>query len=180
MPRSLTPLARTLRREASGAERRLWQGLRRKQVGGFRFRRQAHSRRLHRRFGCFEARMVVEVDGRDRIRRHADDGPPRRALGCARRRRVRSVPRFTNDVVRSESWTGWSTRLAGGCTELRRRSQDESFIPESGDDGSLHKRGRGGVSPRGDWPEPKPSTPQAPKSRPTLFGGRKTHLQREP
>ena len=47
MPKSLTPLARTLRRNATRSERRLWQGLRREQVAGFRFRRQVM--RLHRR-----------------------------------------------------------------------------------------------------------------------------------
>ena len=49
MPSRSTPLARTLRRNATSAERRLWQGLRRKQVSDFRFRGQVVLKRLHRR-----------------------------------------------------------------------------------------------------------------------------------
>jgi very-short-patch-repair endonuclease len=63
MPKSLTPLARTLRRNATRAERRLWQGLRREQVAGFRFRRQVILGRFIADFACLEARMIVEVDG---------------------------------------------------------------------------------------------------------------------
>ena len=63
MSRSLTPLARTLRRNATRAERRLWQGLRREQVAGFRFRRQVVLGRFIADFACLEARMIVEVDG---------------------------------------------------------------------------------------------------------------------
>jgi very-short-patch-repair endonuclease len=63
MPKSLTPLARTLRRNATGAERRLWQRLRREQVGGFRFRRQVILDGFIADFACLDARMLVEVDG---------------------------------------------------------------------------------------------------------------------
>jgi very-short-patch-repair endonuclease len=63
MPKSLTPLARTLRRNATRAERRLWQGLRREQVAGFRFRRQVILGRFIADFACLDARMIVEVDG---------------------------------------------------------------------------------------------------------------------
>jgi very-short-patch-repair endonuclease len=63
MPKSLTPLARALRRNATGAERRLWQRLRREQVGGFRFRRQVILDGFIADFACLDARMLVEVDG---------------------------------------------------------------------------------------------------------------------
>jgi very-short-patch-repair endonuclease len=63
MPNRLIPLARTLRREATRAERRLWQGLRREQLAGFRFRRQAILAGFIADFVCYDARMVVEVDG---------------------------------------------------------------------------------------------------------------------
>ena len=63
MPKSLTPLARTLCRNATRAERRLWQGLRREQVAGFRFRRQVILGRLIVDFACLDARIIVEVDG---------------------------------------------------------------------------------------------------------------------
>ena len=63
MPKSLTPLARTLRRNATGAERRLWQGLRREQVAGFRFRRQVALGGFIVDFASFDARLGIEVDG---------------------------------------------------------------------------------------------------------------------
>jgi very-short-patch-repair endonuclease len=63
MPSHLTTFARSLRRNATSAERRLWQSLRREQVAGFRFRRQVILAGFIADFACFEARMVVEVDG---------------------------------------------------------------------------------------------------------------------
>ena len=63
MPRGLGLLARSLRRNATNAERRLWQGLRRKEVGGFRFRRQVVLSGFIADFASFDARPVIEVDG---------------------------------------------------------------------------------------------------------------------
>src|SRR5208282_4262551 len=60
MPKSLTPLARTLRRNATRSERRLWQGLRREQVAGFRFRRQVILGGYIADFACLDARMIVD------------------------------------------------------------------------------------------------------------------------
>jgi len=59
MPKRLTPAARALRRNATSAERRLWQGLRRKQRAGFRFRRQVVLGGFIPDF----ARLIIEVDG---------------------------------------------------------------------------------------------------------------------
>jgi very-short-patch-repair endonuclease len=63
MPRELRPIARSLRRDATNAERRLWEGLRRKQVAGFRFRRQVILGGFIADFASFDPRLVVEVDG---------------------------------------------------------------------------------------------------------------------
>ncbi len=97
MPKALTPLAQTLRRNATGAERRLWQGLRREQVAGFRFRRQVILGGFIADFTCFEARMVVEVDGAthsmdEEIARDAARSAALMAQGF-------DVLRFTNDDV---------------------------------------------------------------------------------
>jgi len=124
MPRSLTPLARTLRREASGAERRLWQGLRRKQVGGFRFRRQVILGGFIADFACFEARMVVEVDGAT----HSTDEEMARdaARSAALTAQGFDVLRFTNDDVR-RNLDGVLETIRLRLTELRPRI-DESSI----------------------------------------------------
>jgi very-short-patch-repair endonuclease len=55
--------ARRLRRDSSDAERRLWQRLRNRQLGGYRFRRQAPLGGCVVDFVCIEARLVVELDG---------------------------------------------------------------------------------------------------------------------
>jgi very-short-patch-repair endonuclease len=63
MPRRLRPVARSLRRDATNAERRLWEGLRRKQLAGFRFRRQVILGGFIADFASFDARLVIELDG---------------------------------------------------------------------------------------------------------------------
>lgn len=54
---------RTLRREMTEAEKRLWQRLRFRQTHGFRFRRQVPIGSFIADFVCHEARLIVEIDG---------------------------------------------------------------------------------------------------------------------
>ncbi len=56
-------LARRLRTVPTDAEIRLWSRLRRKQLEGFRFRRQHPMGRYVVDFFCPDARLIVEVDG---------------------------------------------------------------------------------------------------------------------
>jgi very-short-patch-repair endonuclease len=97
MPAGLTLLARSLRRNATNAERRLWQGLRRKEVGGLRFRRQVALGGFIADFASFDARLVIEVDGAthstdEELARDAARTAVLAAQGFALRR-------FTNDEV---------------------------------------------------------------------------------
>ncbi len=70
------PVVKKLREDATDAERKLWHHLRRKQVGGLRFRRQYPLGPCIVDFVCLPARLVIEVDGgqhaeqaeRDRMR----------------------------------------------------------------------------------------------------------------
>ena len=55
--------ARTLRREMTEAEKRLWQMLRSRQTEGGRFRRQVPIGGFIADFVCHEARLIVEIDG---------------------------------------------------------------------------------------------------------------------
>ncbi len=55
--------ARALRRNPTEAEARLWSRIRRRQLAGFRFRRQVPIARYIADFACHEARLVVELDG---------------------------------------------------------------------------------------------------------------------
>jgi very-short-patch-repair endonuclease len=124
MPKSLTPLARTLRRNATGAERRLWQRLRREQVGGFRFRRQVILDGFIADFACLDARMLVEVDGAthstdEQIARDAVRSAALAAEGF-------DILRFTNEDV-YVNLDGVLETIRMRLTELRPRI-DESAI----------------------------------------------------
>jgi very-short-patch-repair endonuclease len=55
--------ARFLRRNMTEAEKRVWQILRSRQMGEYRFRRQVPFGRYIADFVCHEARLIVEVDG---------------------------------------------------------------------------------------------------------------------
>lgn len=59
----INPHARPLRREATDAERRLWQHLRNRQLGGFKFKRQETIGWCIADFACVECRIVIEADG---------------------------------------------------------------------------------------------------------------------
>ncbi|MXY22337.1 MAG: endonuclease domain-containing protein [Dehalococcoidia bacterium] len=58
-----TARARQLRKNLTDAERALWEILRKRQVSGYRFRRQAPIGPYIVDFVCFENRLVIEVDG---------------------------------------------------------------------------------------------------------------------
>jgi very-short-patch-repair endonuclease len=63
-----------LRNNATEAERRLWQHLRRRQLNGFKFRRQHQIGRYVCDFVCLEASVVVELDGSQHVTQsHYDD-----------------------------------------------------------------------------------------------------------
>ena len=56
-------VARKLRRSATDAEVRLWLGLRNRQLGGCKFRRQQPIGPSVVDFICHERRLVIELDG---------------------------------------------------------------------------------------------------------------------
>ena len=69
---SLLAHARAMRREAAPAERKLWQGLRKHQVLGLKFRRQVPLGWYIADFYCPSAKLVIEVDGVSHIDAPAD------------------------------------------------------------------------------------------------------------
>lgn len=58
-----TRYARTLRKNLTDAERCLWLRLRKRQINGYKFRRQFPLGTYIADFVCLEARLIVEVDG---------------------------------------------------------------------------------------------------------------------
>ena len=52
-----------MRRDATDAERKLWNVLRSRQLGGFKFRRQVEIDGYIVDFLCSQKRLIIEVDG---------------------------------------------------------------------------------------------------------------------
>ncbi len=63
IPSQLLAAARALRKNMTDAEQRLWQCLRKKQVGGFRFRKQHPIGHFVLDFYCPERKLAIELDG---------------------------------------------------------------------------------------------------------------------
>ena len=94
---NLQPLARALRKDQTSAEKRLWSALRKRDLEGFRFRRQVELVGFIVDFACFEARLVIEVDGatHSTTREIANDDRREAKLIAA----GNAVLRFTNGEV---------------------------------------------------------------------------------
>jgi len=56
-------LARNLRNNSTDVERLLWKYLRKKQLDGYKFRRQVVIEPYIVDFACFEAKLIIELDG---------------------------------------------------------------------------------------------------------------------
>jgi very-short-patch-repair endonuclease len=97
MSERLRSFRRDLRREATPAERRLWQMVRRCQLGGRKFRRQHPVGRYIVDFYCPAEKLVVELDG------SVHDDPARAEADSRRQRALEAhglrVVRFANRDV---------------------------------------------------------------------------------
>ena len=87
--------ARRLRRDQTGAERKLWFRLRDRRLDGLEFRRQVPIDRYVVDFCCESARLIVELDGGQRAERSAEDAARTAALEA----RGYLVLRFWNNEV---------------------------------------------------------------------------------
>ena len=70
---ALRQKARNLRNAGTDAERRLWQYLRLKQLGGCKFRRQVPVAGYTADFMCPELKLIVELDGGQHVGKSAYD-----------------------------------------------------------------------------------------------------------
>jgi very-short-patch-repair endonuclease len=71
---------RSLRRQQTEAERRLWQHLRDRRLLGYKFRRQHRIDRFYPDFVCLQARLVVELDGSQHLDQQTYDDARTRCL----------------------------------------------------------------------------------------------------
>src|SRR4051794_16098739 len=125
-PRKLTPIARTLRKHDTWAERLLWKWLRDRRFSDYKFRRQHPFRGYILDFFCLEAWLNIELDG------NGHGYPEQRAKDAARdadlEKKGIKVLRFWNsrlrrekDYVRSTIWRALQERAPSRIAELTRQ-----------------------------------------------------------
>ena len=101
--------ARKMRADATKAENNLWQALRNRQLEGLKFKRQVPLDGYILDFVCFEARLIVEVDGGQHSESAHDAARDRHFEGQG----FRTI-RFWNDEVDSN--------LDGVCLTILREA----------------------------------------------------------
>ena len=110
--------ARTLRTTSTDAERALWQALRSRQLGGYKFRRQHPFENFVLDFYAPEVSLAIEIDGDV----HVD--PERKSYDAWRERKLVAhgvrVLRFTNADV-AINLDGVLEQLASVIREMRGR-----------------------------------------------------------
>ncbi len=79
-----TNRSRTLRAQLVAAEAKLWSKLRNRQVGGFKFIRQAAIGSYFADFACRERKLIIEVDGATHGRDHELASDTARTAALAR------------------------------------------------------------------------------------------------
>jgi very-short-patch-repair endonuclease len=87
--------AKRLRRDMTDVERILWARLRRKQLDGYRFRRQAPIGPYIADFACLDEMLIVEVDGGQ----HSEPNDHEMRRNAYLKRRKFRVLRFWNHEV---------------------------------------------------------------------------------
>jgi very-short-patch-repair endonuclease len=88
--------ARRPRKQATEAEQRLWFLLRRKQLDGYRFRRQVPIGTYVADFACFAERLIVEVDGSQHADREKKDA---QRTAWLQERGYRVIRVWNNDIT---------------------------------------------------------------------------------
>ncbi|HMM63708.1 MAG TPA: DUF559 domain-containing protein [Mesorhizobium sp.] len=108
--------ARTMRKEATEAEDRLWQELRGRRLDRIKFRRQAPIGNYIADFVCLEARLIVEIDGSQ----HADSDYDRWRDMALNERGFRVLRFWNDDVLRD---------IGSVCDTIIAYARDPSLKP---------------------------------------------------
>jgi very-short-patch-repair endonuclease len=121
-------IARRLRKEMTPQEAKLWVHLRRLKSSGHKFRRQVPLRGYIVDFACFDARLIIEVDGSQ----HGFDKAMKadRLRDAALERGGFAILRFWNVEVDRDFDAVWSVILAA----LRNAELKARWIEEFGAD----------------------------------------------
>jgi very-short-patch-repair endonuclease len=84
LEKSGTKLAQSLRKRQTDAERKLWSKLRNRQLDGWKFKRQFPCGPYILDFYCFDANLVIELDGSQHAETRAEyDRTRTQILECA-------------------------------------------------------------------------------------------------
>jgi very-short-patch-repair endonuclease len=96
-PLRLRGYARDMRKDPTDTESELWQALRGRRLGNLKFRRQVPLNGFILDFVCFEAALIVELDGSQHLESQTDA----RRDAMLRERGLMTL-RFENDDVRDD------------------------------------------------------------------------------
>ena len=120
-PSRLRGFARGMRKDPTRAESELWQSLRARRLGGLKFRRQVPLNGYILDFVCFEAALIVELDGSQHL------GSPNDARRDAfLRERSLMTLRFENDDVAHD--------IDAVCARILQTAKSRSASPLVGED----------------------------------------------
>jgi adenine-specific DNA-methyltransferase len=117
--------ARDLRRDATDAEKKLWQHLRGRRLGGHKFRRQASIGYHVADFLCAEKRLIVELDGGQ----HSEEADRDRTANLERL--GYRLIRFWNNEV-NENLDTVLARILAECERLPSRFERKEPSSNSG------------------------------------------------
>jgi very-short-patch-repair endonuclease len=108
-----TNRARELRRDVSRAERKVWQFLRGRGIGGAKFRRQYPIGSYFADFACLSRKLVIEVDGDHHAFQVEADA---RRTAAMQREGWRVVRFWANEVVQNpEGIWAENEQVVGAC-----------------------------------------------------------------
>jgi len=124
--RLLTGVAKRLRQDATDAERVLWRELRAHRFAGFKFKRQEPLGSFVVDFVCYEAKLIVELDGGQHADQKEADEDRTRWLSS---RGFRVVRFWNNDVL---------TNIAGVMQVIEKNLPSPRPSPARGE-GDLEK-----------------------------------------
>ena len=100
---SLKELAKNLRKNSTDAESKLWQYLRKRQIGGYKFRMQLVIEPYIVDLVCLEKKLIIELDGGQHLLQKNEDKLREEYL----KKKGYSILRFWNDdvLLKTESVT---------------------------------------------------------------------------
>lgn len=120
------PNAKKLRRTMPPAEQKLWAQIRRKQLGGYRFRRQHTIGHYIADFACVAVKLVIELDG---AQHGFDDGARDARRDTFMEAKGWTVIRFWNDAVYTDIESVLET-IFDACETARQAKEFSTATPD--------------------------------------------------